>query len=119
MKADYEKNWETATTRLRAEMKAWRDGHPKATFREIEEALEGGLAQLRARMLADMATASDASEGRDDTGEQVGCPHCGATTYRHGHRTRKLRGKHNAEVELTRRYMTCPACGHGFFPSGQ
>ena len=114
MKAEYEKNWETATVKLRAEMKAWRDGHPKATFREIEEALEGCLSELRAQMLGDLASA-----GESETGERVVCPECGATAQRHGYRTRKLRGKHDAEVELRRRYMTCPACGHGFSPSGQ
>jgi len=119
MKADYEKEWETATAKMRAEMKTWRDGHPQATFREIEEALEGSLAQLRAQLLGDMATASAASEGMNEAGERVVCPHCGGSSDRHGYRTRKLKGKHDAEVELTRRYLTCPACGHGFFPSGQ
>ncbi len=119
MKEGYEKNWETAMGRVSAEMKAWRDAHPTATFREIEEALEGRLAQLRADMLKALASASEATEGRDEAGERVACPQCGAPSYRHGYRTRKLKGQHDAEVELTRRYLTCPGCGHTFFPSGQ
>ena len=119
MKAGYEKNWDTAMGRVSAEMKAWRDAHPTATFREIEDALEGCLAQLRAEMLTTLASASEATEGRDEAGKGVTCPQCGQTSHRHGYRTRKLKGPHDAEVELTRRYLTCPACGHGFFPSGQ
>ena len=119
MKAKYDKDWETETAKLREKMKAWRDEHPKATFREIEEAMESGLAPLRAQMLGDMASASEASEGMNEKGERVVCPECGTTTQRHGTRTRKLKGKHDEEVKLTRQYVTCPACGHGFFPTGQ
>lgn len=116
MKADYDKKWDEATVKLRVEMKGWRDGHPKATFREIEAEVERGLSELRAQMLGDMATASEASEGIDEAGKRVVCPQCGATIHRHGHRTRWLKGRHDAEVELTRRYLTCPECGHGFSP---
>src|SRR6266700_2510006 len=105
MKAGYEKNWETAMGRVSAEMKVWRDAHPTATFREIEETLEGSLAQLRAEMLKALASASEATEGRNEAGERVACPQCGETSYRHGYRTRQLKGKHDAEVTLTRRYL--------------
>ena len=39
-------------------MKEWRQQHPHATLREIEEAMDERLAQLRAGMLADLVKIS-------------------------------------------------------------
>ena len=42
--------------------KEWRPQHPKATFKEIETALDDRLAKVRARMLEDTALASGVSD---------------------------------------------------------
>ena len=42
-------------------MADWRAAHPKATFSEIEAALDERLNQMRARVLADLAMASTAA----------------------------------------------------------
>ena len=43
-------------------MKEWRLQHPKATLRQIEQALDDRLAKLRARMLQEAALASAAAD---------------------------------------------------------
>ncbi len=43
-------------------MREWRLEHPKATFREIEAAVDEKLGGMRARLLEDLALASRAAE---------------------------------------------------------
>ena len=47
--------WREWTEQVSREMQTWRCQHPKATFREIEAALDERWAQVRARMLEDAA----------------------------------------------------------------
>ena len=59
-------------------MKEWRLQHPRATFQEIESALDEELARVRARMLQDTALASRAAKVSEDYGgERPECPECG------------------------------------------
>jgi len=120
MKANYDAKWVEAAERLQKTMKGWRDGHPTATFLEIEDALESELAKLRAEMLSDMAGAMaqpleraarprtghlrsgrGINRGRgapprrpcgpfEGLGVPVMCPACGKRTWQHGHRKREL-----------------------------
>ncbi len=95
-------------------LSGWRARHPQATFREIELAVDEELARVRARLLADLAVASRASEFT--TGQR--CSGCGEELADGGKRGRTLTTTHDQPVELHRTYAVCPTCGEGVFPPG-
>src|SRR5512143_2782941 len=57
-----EARWQQLTEEVMTGMKEWRLAHPRATFKEIEAALDERLAKVRARMLQDVALASAAAD---------------------------------------------------------
>lgn len=98
-------------------MKEWRLQHPTATFSQIEAALDERLGHLRARMLEDVAMASDvATFSQESAPARPQCPSCGTPLHCRGQARRHLQTHAGQEVVLTRSYGTCPACGVGFFP---
>jgi hypothetical protein len=101
------------------EMQAWRAAHPRATFREIEDAVEERIARLRARMLEDTAHASPAREwATAPPGERPACPECGRPLDARGQATRTVTAPGEQPVRLRRGYGVCPGCGAGLFPPG-
>ena len=94
---------------------AWRRQHPRATLREIEQAVDERLADLRARLVQDVALTS-ASADPVASGDRPRCPDCGTPMHLEGARTRRLRTTHDRDLDLTRAYARCPACGTGVFP---
>ncbi len=97
-------------------MKEWREQHPKASFYEIERETMKRMAQLQARLMQELAQATQASEW----GEGVGptCPECGAKMEKRGQQERSLQAQGGEEVVLKRSYAVCPQCGAGIFPPG-
>jgi hypothetical protein len=101
-------------------MADWRAAHPKATFNEIEAALDARLNQVRARVLADLALASASADVREASAEErPRCERCGIMLQARGPSERKLQTQGGAEVRLRRTYLACPACGDGTFPPGR
>ena len=97
----------------------WRLQHPKATLKEIEEAVDAGLARARARLLQDVALASEAtkvSKRPEDEGPR--CDRCRYPLESRGQRTRCLITHHDQGINLKRSYMVCPSCGKGLFSPG-
>ena len=116
-----EAKWQALAADAFVGMKEWRQQHPKATFAEIEQALDARLGALRARMLQDVAVASAATTVRAADGEpatQAPCPACGGRRAPRGPATRRVTVAQGQEVALTRDYAVCPACGAGLFPPG-
>jgi hypothetical protein len=105
--------WLAESAERFAALDAWRQAHPKATWAEIEAAVEAQLGPLRAALLRDTALASDAAELG---GERPRCPDCGAALRPAGTRRRRLRGEQDVTLDLERVYARCPACGTGLFP---
>jgi ribosomal protein S27AE len=101
-------------------MAEWRAAHPKATFSEIEAALDERLGQVRARVLADLALASAAADvaGEAD-GERPQCARCGSELRARSRSERTLLTHGGGEVRLERTYAACPTCGDGTFPPGR
>jgi hypothetical protein len=64
MRDGFEARWHEEAEEVISGMKEWRLQHPKATFREIEQALDERLGKMRARLLQDAAMASAAMRGR-------------------------------------------------------
>jgi len=101
-------------------MADWRAAHPKATLREIEDALDARLDQVRARVLADLALASVAADVQAVPGdERPRCERCGGELQARGPSDRTLLTQGGAAVRLRRSSATCPRCGDGSFPPGR
>lgn len=101
------------------EVKEWRLQHPKATFREIEAMVDESWARARARLLQEVALASEAQEiSSDPAGGGYRCPQCNHPLESRGQRSRGLLTHYNQSINLKRSYGVCPACGTGLFPPG-
>lgn len=111
------KSWNGMSEEIISGIAEWRQQHPQATFRELEEEVDRRLAVMRAKMLADAALSSAQREWEQGS-QAVRCPECGATLERKGKKKRKLQTRGGQEVELEREYGVCPACGQGIFPPG-
>jgi len=115
--AEMQKRWSGLSAEIISGMTEWREQHPKATFREIEEELDKRLSELRARMLSDAAISSVQADWQGAS-QQVACPACGAKLERKGKKKRKLQTRGGREVEIERKYGVCSKCGQGIFPPG-
>jgi YgiT-type zinc finger domain-containing protein len=116
---DQERQWRELAEDVLTGMQEWRLQHPRATWREIETALDERLSRVRARMLQDLALASRATDlGGSEAGERPRCPACGGSLEARGQHTRLLTTAHDRTIRLTRSYAACPTCGEGLFPPG-
>ncbi len=112
---DFDRRWEELAEEVLTGMKEWRLQHPRATLREMEEALDKRLNRMRARMLEDMALASEAANLSEAEG-RVYCPQCGEALVGRGTRKRALQTNGGEEIALERSYGVCPRCKVGIFP---
>lgn len=114
---ELESRWQPTSQAVIHTMKEWRREHPRATFTEMETALDEQLARLRAQMLQDLALTSPSADlpamGEAD---RPTCPTCGVQLAAQGTQTRTLLTEHDQPIALTRSYATCPHCGAGLFP---
>ena len=118
-KADFDARWCELSEQVLSGVKEWRLQHPRATLREMEVALDERLAKQRARMLEDMARASEMADlNQVAPEERPKCPGCGGALGPRGLRKRRLETTGGQEITLERSYAVCPTCEVGFFPSG-
>ena len=112
-----EREWRTLAEEALTGMADWRTQHPRATLREIEAAVDERLSLLRARMLQDVAQASESAHG-SQAAEEVRpcCASCGTPLQPRGRHQRQLQTSGGRQITLSRSYGTCPICGAGLFP---
>jgi YgiT-type zinc finger domain-containing protein len=91
------------------DLDSWQSLHPRATFAEMETAVEERVAHLRARLLEQRVE-------RSVSEEHPACPTCGATMVPRSRATREVIVAGDEAVHLERPYVRCPVCGTGFFP---
>lgn len=97
----------------------WRKEHPKATWAEIEAAIDEQINQVRAQLLQDMVQMGESEEWSQQPEEdRPRCAKCGKPLWARGDQTRYLQTNGGEAIKLTRTYGTCPECGVGFFPPG-
>ncbi len=117
--------WDALAAEAFLGIKEWRLQHPKASFAEIEIAIDERLSALRARMLQDVALASTAAAVAETP--PVARPACSVCAARgpgrgrlevRGRHTRVVTVTHGQAVTLPRDYTVCAVCGTGFFPPG-
>jgi hypothetical protein len=112
-----EPSWEDLSAEILTGMREWRLSHPKATLREIEQALDQRWYRLRARMLHDVALQSVAADWQQTTtSERPTCRVCGTALISRGKRTRQLKTHGGYKITLDRSYGLCPTCKKGLFP---
>lgn len=112
---EHEARWQKLSEEVMTGLRDWRAAHPRATFAEIEAAVDERLNGMRARVLEDLALASAAEATAAAPGA---CPECGQALQRRGMQTRTLTVQGDQPVRLRRSYAVCPACGTGLFPPG-
>src|SRR5579875_3750909 len=112
---ELEARWHQVSEDVLGGMKEWRQAHPKATFREIETALDEKLTKVRARMLADVALVSPATD-LVASQERVNCPRWEQEREAHGQEGRTRTTTGNQDVVRRRSDAVCPAGGAGLFP---
>jgi YgiT-type zinc finger domain-containing protein len=116
---DQERQWRELAEDVLTGMQEWRLQHPRATWREIEAALDERWSRVRARMLQDLALASRATDlSGTVAAERPQCPTCEGSLEARGQQTRQLTTAHDRTVTLTRSYAVCRTCGEGLFPPG-
>jgi YgiT-type zinc finger domain-containing protein len=100
-------------------MTQWRKEHPKATWAEIEAAVDERMNQLRAQLIQEVVQMGE-TEGwnKEPEEERPRCMTCGKPLVARGEQTRWIQTNGGEAVKLTRTYGTCPTCGVGFFPPG-
>jgi predicted RNA-binding Zn-ribbon protein involved in translation (DUF1610 family) len=98
-----------AVTDAHARLQQWRRDHPRATLREIEEAVDRHLAPLRTTLLAQVAHQEQATT-------RPACPSCGVAMQRVGPRERTVTTAQDEALTLRGAGYRCPACGAGLFP---
>jgi len=100
-------------------MTQWRKEHPKATWAEIEAAVDERINQLRAQLIQDMVQMGESEQWNwMPQEERPKCATCGKPLSARGEQTRFIQTTGGEAVKVTRTYGTCPACGVGFFPPG-
>jgi hypothetical protein len=116
---ELEQRWQPLNQEVNTAMTEWRRKHPRATFQEIENSLDGQLARLRAQMLQDLTLSSPSADLPSlSEAERPRCSACGSLLEAQGQQTRTLVTEHDQTIELSRSYATCPECGAGLFPPG-
>jgi YgiT-type zinc finger domain-containing protein len=113
---ELQQSWSELSEEIIKGIAEWREQHPKATMREIEEEIDQRLSGLRARMITD--TAMQSARVKWEAAEGVVCPECGAKLIKKGRKKRTLLTRDGKEIELEREYGVCLACGQGIFPPG-
>jgi YgiT-type zinc finger domain-containing protein len=93
------------------ELVSWRSTHPRASFAEIEVAVEQQLQRLRTQLLSEQAEAGFRAE-------RPLCPRCGATMTPRARSRRTVLLQGDRELALDRDYLVCRSCGEGLFPPG-
>ena len=100
-------------------MTQWRKEHPKATWAEIEAAVDEQMNQVRAQLLEDLVQMGEGEDWRKlPQEERPRCATCGQPLWARGEQTRYIQTTGGEAVKLRRTYGTCPTCGVGFFPPG-
>lgn len=113
-KREQTERWQELSGQVGAELAAWRAEHPRATWREIEAALDERWRAVRAQLLKEAAEASAAADRK----EAARCRECGEVLRERGRRKRQVTTDGQHQVVLDRSYAVCPACGTGHFPPG-
>src|SRR5258706_10088939 len=93
-------------------MTQWRKEHPKATWAEIEAAVDERINQVRAQLIEDMVQMGESEPWKERPQEErPQCRTCGKPLVARGEQTRFVQTSGVAAIKLSRPYGSCPQCG--------
>jgi hypothetical protein len=101
------------TEELWDEFNAWYQGHPEATFDEME----AELGKQRRAILGNFLELSLRQGDLGATPEVPSCSQCGKPMVFKGYPKKEVHGL-EADAKIPRAYYVCPTCGIGLFPPG-
>lgn len=104
--------WQAVVEETLQGLRGWQAEHRRATFAEIEGAVEQRLGDLRAELIGGLVR----SAGDEAEEEPRVCEQCGRQMESRGVRERVVTVRGDRPVRFQRRYLVCPACQAGFFP---
>lgn len=111
--------WAESFQQASEKISEWRRKHPRATFTEIENTVDGELARVRVAMIEDLALASAMRDIKQlARGERPKCPGCDRPLSANGKQSRQLITTYDQVVELERSKGYCRRCRVSFFPPG-
>jgi hypothetical protein len=93
-------------------LRAWRAGHPEASFDEIGDEVTRERQQLMGGLMGELA----AQPEEEWVAAEV-CSSCGRELTPKGKRKREV-GHLEGEVQVAREYHYCDECQSGLFPPG-
>jgi len=111
------RHWQEMSEEAMQEVGDWREKHPKASLREIEQALDKQMLKLRAKVLEEAAQLSEMRVWTESEDLPV-CPACRVALEFRMKGKRELQTDGGHSIQLEREYGVCPSCGQGFFPPG-
>ncbi len=110
--------WRDLQDKINAAIEEWRRENPEATLTEIEEAVDSRMADVRTKMVEDLAQGGrTANLKRLAKEERPECPQCGQRVAANGKGRRKLKTYRGQVIELERDQAYCTSCEVTFFPS--
>ena len=95
------------------EFNVWYQGHPEATFDEME----AELGKRRRGILGDFVELGLRQGDLGATAEAPSCKECGQGMVFKGYPKKEIHGL-EADAKIPRAYYVCPTCGVGIFPPG-
>jgi hypothetical protein len=114
-----QEKWTQSFQQASDRISQWRGEHPRASFTEIEQTVDGELAKVRVAMIQDLALASALTDIKQlAPAERPKCPGCGRPLSANGQDSRQLITTYEQVVELERSKGYCRHCGVSFFPPG-
>lgn len=114
-----QEKWREAFGEASEAVSEWRVGHPRATFNEIENQVDGKLAKIRAEMIEDLVRESQLTNLTEiPKGKRPQCPVCGQVLASNGKQKRQLISSHEQVIEIERSKGYCGHCRVSYFPPG-
>ena len=118
--ATEEARWAEQIEAVVGKVGAWRAAHPRATFREITEAIDAELNRVRAQMVAEAAAGSPVARFTEQpVEERPRCGQCGGKLIGRGRHRRQVTTQGDVPVVLEREYGVCASCKRGVSPPGR
>jgi ribosomal protein L34E len=110
--------WDDEFAKVQEAVKAWRSAHPRASFADIEDAVDEQMRRMRARLITSVVESSAVADFGGAATEHPVCTACGVPLRAGGKKPRTVRNHRNEAVTFERTHGICPRCGAGIFPPG-
>ena len=116
---EQQEKWRELQDKINAAIAEWRQEHPEASLTEIEEVVDSQIAEVRTKMVEDLAQGGRTADLKQLAKEErPRCPKCGQPVAANGKGRRKLKTIRGQVIELERDQAYCTHCEVTFFPSG-